>query len=121
VSTSILLQIDDPADRVIRAPACVIRGWLACSDRSAAPEVQFYIGRVQLRWKPEPRPDVSEAHPDKASVGFRIDFELKEHLYALEGGMVTITLALQGAPQMQLEFSLVNGVIGSCLLAAAGV
>lgn len=121
MSASILLQIDDPGDRIIRAPFCLIRGWCACGDRSAFGSVQFRIGRGQLRWKPEQRPDVTEAHPDKASVGFRIDFDLKEHLYAVEGGIVTITLMLNGIREMQLEFSVLNGVIGNCLAAAAGV
>lgn len=62
----------------------------------------------------------TEALPDKASMGFRIEFELKEHLYAAKGGVVTITVVLMETPEMQVGFSLVSGVIGSCLAAAAG-
>jgi hypothetical protein len=121
VKDSIAIQIDNPVDAVIPAPAYTIRGWCASSDRAAFLDMQFHIGPSRLSWKPEQRPDVTEAHPDKASVGFRIDFDLREHLYAVKGGVVMITVVLKGAPELQLKFSLASGVIGSCLAAAAGV
>ena len=117
----ILLRIDNPEDRVIRKGIRVIRGWCACYDGSTVGGIQFHINGGQLQWRPDYRPDVTEAHPDKTVVGFRIDLDLNEHFHAVRGGRLTITFVPTAAPEMPLEFFVEQGLIGHCLAAAAGV
>ena len=115
----VLLNIDEPADRVFRTSVCRVRGWYGSADSATMGTLELRIGDARVTWQVEARPDVSDNHPNLWITGFHFDLDVGQHLYAIRSGELVVTFIVPTAPEVQMQFSVLNSVTSNCLARAA--
>jgi hypothetical protein len=118
----ILLRIDAPQDRELRTPVCRLQGWCGCADLSEIAGFELRIGDARVPWSPHARPDVAAAYPDLSILGFAVDLDLSQYLYAVgPDSQLVLTAVFPRAPQMKVRLTVASGVTAGCLAAATGL
>jgi hypothetical protein len=118
----VLLRIDAPEDRKLRTPVCRLHGWCGCADLSEITGFELRIGDGRVPSRAEARPDVAAAYPDLAIVGFVVDLDLSQYLYAVgRDSQLVLTAVFARAPEMKIRFTVASGVTAGCLAAATGI
>jgi hypothetical protein len=116
-----ILRIDDPEDRVLRQPMCLIRGWCAGADWTDIERLEFQIGDANLPWHAHVRPDVAAEHTGLWVTGFTFDLDLSQYLYAIRSSELAVKAVFPRAPEIELQFFVAPGVTADCLAEAVGI
>lgn len=112
--------IDTPHDRCIAKPSGAIIGWLAVHHYEM-PELQFRVGPIILPHTILKREDVEGAMPEHSVAGFRVRFDLNDYLLYIDDNRLTIQVTLPDFDPLSLRFTIMEGVLASCIAAASGV
>ena len=116
-----MLRIDDPEDRVLRQPVCLIRGWCAGADWTDVKGLEFRLGDANVPWHADVRSDVAAEHTELSVIGFTFELDLSQYLYAVRSSELALRVVFLRAPEIELQFFVAPGVTADCLAAAAGI